>query len=84
LDFIETFRGKEVVFTVKFNPRTAGSSFQQNWILEYHIKSLMGLAKTIKKIPIKVAGKCRYSKALLANPSQVRFAKPLGDQKKSQ
>lgn len=74
--------GKECVFQVKFNPRLPGS-FQQDWILEYHIKGLMGLAKTIKKIPIKAAGKSRVSRALKASPPNVVFPKPTGGQKQA-
>ena len=69
------FRNEESIFEVKFSPRIAGT-FEQEWTLEYHIKGLMGLAKTVKKIFVKATGKARVSKAIRANPSHVEFPKP--------
>ena len=40
---------------VRFNPRREGS-YNLELILEYHIKSLMGLAKTIKKETLALSG----------------------------
>lgn len=69
------FRNEESTFEVKFSPRIAGT-FEQEWTLEYHIKGLMGLAKTVKKIFVKATGRARVSKAIRANPSHVEFSKP--------
>ena len=49
------FSGEKMGIDVRFNPRREGS-YNLELILEYHIKSLMGLAKTIKKETLALNG----------------------------
>ena len=49
------FSGEKLGIDVRFNPRREGS-YNLELILEYHIKSLMGLAKTIKKETLALNG----------------------------
>ena len=67
----DSCRGQSDKIEVKFIPRRVGEYCHQ-YLLEYHVKGSLGLAKTIKKESIELRGEAK-GVAIKLKPSSILF-----------
>lgn len=69
--------GQSIELTIKFAPPRVPNEYEQDWLIEYHKKGEVGLARTMRRISLKTKAATKLMKTFELKPATGVFPKVL-------
>lgn len=66
--------GQSIELTIKFAPPRVPNEYEQDWLIEYHKKGEVGLARTMRRISLKTKAATKLMKTFELKPATGEFA----------
>ena len=73
LDSKRIFSGQSVELTIRFAPPRVPDTYEQDWLIEYHKKGEVGLARTMRRISLKTKAATKLLKSFELKPAAAIF-----------
>ena len=73
----DEFSGQSIELTIKFAPPRVPNEYEQDWLIEYHKKGEVGLARTLRRISLKTKAATKLMKTFELKPATGEFANVL-------